>query len=436
MILVVGMARSGVAAARLLKSRGKDVFVTDSGNPQGAEELRGAGIGVETGGHTAELFLTAEEIVVSPGVPPDIPQIQAARVKGVPIVSELEVASRYLQGSVIAITGSNGKTTTTALVGEILRAAGQTVQVGGNIGTAMCGLVETSTPATINVIEVSSFQLDGIRSFRPNAAAVLNVTPDHLDRYAGFSEYRMSKFRIFENQGEGDVAILNKDDSQVVPPPVPLRSKIRYFSRKETLRVGASRIGPSLCLNGEPVMPVSDLRLRGEHNIENVLAAMAIVDGYGVTVGTIAGAIREFRGVEHRLEFVRDVAGVGYFNDSKATNVDSSIKAVNSFASNVIIILGGRDKGAPYEPLVSAMRGRVKHVLLLGEAAERIASAVGSAIPSSRVASLEKAVHESAKLATSGDVVLLSPACASYDMFENYEHRGRVFKQAILELPA
>lgn len=435
MIVVVGMARSGVAAARFLKSRGRDVFVTDSGRPEGANELRAAGIGVETGGHTTDLFLTAEEIVLSPGVPPDIPPIQAARLKGVPIVSELEVASRYLRGSIIAITGSNGKTTTTSLVGEILKAAGQTIQVGGNIGAAMCGLVETSTPATINVIEVSSFQLEGIRSFRPDAAAVLNVTPDHLDRYAGFDEYRMTKFRIFENQREGDFAILNKDDCQVVPSPVPIRSQIRYFSRQETLTAGASRVGASLCLNGEPVVSVSDMRLRGDHNIENVLAAMALVDGYGVATATLARTIREFRGVEHRLEFVRSLAGVEYFNDSKATNVDSSLKAVNSFERNVIIILGGRDKGAPYEPLVSAMRGRVKHVLLLGEAAGKIGSVIGSAIPSSRVASLETAVRDAARIATPGDVVLLSPACASYDMFANYEHRGRVFKQAVLELP-
>jgi UDP-N-acetylmuramoylalanine--D-glutamate ligase len=435
MILVVGMARSGVAAARLLKSRGRDVFVTDSGKPEGASELRAAGIRVETGGHTADLFLTAEEIVLSPGVPPDIPPIQAARAKGVPVVSELEVASRYLRGSIIAITGSNGKTTTTTLVGEILKAAGRTVQVGGNIGAAMCGLVETSTPATINVIEVSSFQLEGIRNFHPNAAAVLNVTPDHLDRYAGFDEYRRTKFRIFESQREGDVAILNKDDPQVVPSPVPIRSQIRYFSRLEKLTAGASRVGPSLCLNGEPVLPVSDMRLRGDHNIENVLAAMTLVDGYGITSASLARTIREFRGVEHRLEFVRSLEGVEYFNDSKATNVDSSLKAVNSFERNVIIILGGRDKGAPYEPLVSAMRGRVKHVLLLGEAAGRIGLAIGSAIPSSRVTSLETAVRDAARIATPGDVVLLSPACASYDMFVNYEHRGRVFKQAVLELP-
>ena len=436
MILVVGMARSGVAAARLLKNRGKDVFVTDSGNPKGVEELRSAGIRHETGGHTLDLFLAAEEIVLSPGVPPDIAPMQAARKHGVPIVSELELASRYLQGSIIAITGSNGKTTTTTLVGEIMKASGSKVQVGGNIGTAMCGLVETSTRETVNVIEVSSFQLEGIRSFRPNTAAVLNVTPDHLDRYAGFAEYRMAKFRIFENQQASDFAVLNKDDAQIVPPPVPISSTVRYFSRKEVLSVGASRNAQTLCLNGKAVVPVSDVRLRGEHNIENVLAAMAIVDGYGVSVPTLAAAIKEFRGVEHRIEFVRELNGVQYFNDSKATNVDSTIKAVDSFERNLIVILGGRDKGSPYEPLVAAMTGRVKHVLLIGESAERIGAAIGAAIPTRRAASLEDAVGQAAALSAPGDTVLLSPACASYDMFENYEHRGRVFKQAVQELGA
>jgi len=430
------MARSGVAAARLLKSRGGDVFVTDSGTPEGAEALRASGIGAETGGHTPQLFLSAAEIVLSPGVPPNIPPLQAARKRGIPIVSELEVASRYLQGKIVAITGSNGKTTTTTLVGEILRKGGRRVQVGGNIGTAMCGLVDTSTPETINVVEASSFQLEGIQSFRPDTAALLNITPDHLDRYAGFVEYRLAKFRIFENQRESDVAVLNRDDPQVVPPPVMLNSKVRHFSRKSEVRDGASRAGQMLCLNGDPVVSVSEVQLKGEHNIENILAAMAVVDGYGVPASSLADAIREFRGVEHRIEFVREVAGVRYFNDSKATNVDSSIKAIESFDGNLFVILGGRDKGAPYEPLSAAMKGRVKHVLLLGEAADRIAVAFGAAIPLSRVATLEEAVTRAASLAVPGDIVLLSPACASYDMFENYEHRGRTFKRAVEELPS
>jgi len=435
MIVVVGMARSGLAAARLLQSRGEDVFVSDAGSPKSTAELDALGIPWESGKHTVERFLAADEIVVSPGVPSDISPLVAARSKGLPIVSELEVASRYLKGEVFAITGSNGKTTTTTLVGQILKKSGGHVQVGGNIGTAMCSLVDTSTMDTVNVIEVSSFQLDGIRKFRPHVAALLNITPDHLDRYPDFAAYRASKFRIFENQREQDVAVLNADDPQVSPPPVQIRARRqRFFSRKQRTESGAFRAGGTLYLNGEPVMPEADVRLRGQHNIENVLAAMAITADYGVSTDALASAIREFRGVEHRIEFVAVVNGIEFFNDSKATNVDSAIKAVESFERGLILILGGKDKGAPYDPLIEAMQGKVKHVLLIGEASEKIAAAIGKRFPYSRAVSMDDAVKRADDAATTGDVVLLSPACASFDMFENYEHRGREFKKAVQEL--
>ena len=434
MILVVGMARSGLAAARLLKSRGEDVFVSDAGSPRTTAELDSLGIPWESGKHTTARFLSAAEIVVSPGVPSDIAPLVAARAQGIPIVSELEVAWRYLKGDVIAITGSNGKTTTTTLVGEILKAAGRIVQVGGNIGTAMCGLVDSSTAHTVNVIEVSSFQLDGIRKFRPHTAAILNITPDHLDRYAGFAAYRASKFRIFENQVESDTAVLNRDDPQVYPPDVPIRARQSLFSRKESTTAGAYRAAGSLYLNGQVVMEAADVRLRGEHNIENVLASLAITAGYGISPDTLAKAIRDFRGVEHRIEYVAALRGIEFFNDSKATNVDSTIKAVESFDRGLILILGGKDKGAPYEPLLEAMQGKVKHVLLIGEAAEKISKAIGKQFASSRVETMADAVRRGVEIGASGDVVLLSPACASFDMFENYEHRGREFKRAVQEL--
>jgi UDP-N-acetylmuramoylalanine--D-glutamate ligase len=434
MRVVVGMARSGVAAARLLHSRGESVFVTDGGKPQASAELDALGIPWEAGQHTISRFLSADEIVVSPGVPLNIPPLEAARQKGVPIVSELELASRYLQGDVIGITGSNGKTTTTTLVGEILKAAGKTVQVGGNIGTAMCGLVETSTPSTINVIEVSSFQLDAIVKFRPHVAALLNITPDHLDRYADFAAYRKSKFRIFENQQDTDIAVLNRDDAQVFPPPVTIRARQHFFSRTDGIADGAFRFGGMLYLNGTAVMAASDVRLRGEHNIENVLASLVITSSYSVPSSTLTAVISEFRGVEHRIEYVATVRGVSFYNDSKATNVDSAIKAVSSFDHNLILILGGRDKGASYASLVQAMRGRVKHILVIGEAAGKIAAEVGKKFPMTSVSSLEDAVRQGASLGEPGDTVLLSPACASFDMFENYEHRGRVFKKSVQEL--
>ena len=429
------MARSGVAAARLLHSRGESVFVTDSGKPRASAELDALGIPWEGGKHTVAKFLQADEIVVSPGVPLNIPPLQAAGKKGVPIISELELASRYLKGDIIGITGSNGKTTTTTLVGEILKAAGKTVQVGGNIGTAMCGLVDTSTPLTINVIEVSSFQLDAIVTFRPRVAALLNVTPDHLDRYADFAAYRRSKFRIFENQTDADIAVLNRDDANVYPPPEGLRARRHYFSRTDGIADGAFRFGGMLYLNGQAVMASSDVRLRGEHNIENVLASMAITSTYGVRSSTLTSVISEFRGVEHRIEYVASVRGVTFFNDSKATNVDSAIKAVDSFDHNIILILGGRDKGAPYEPLIEAMKGKVRHVLLIGEASAKIAAAIDNRFPVTQVLSLEDAVREGATIGEPGDVVLLSPACASFDMFDNYEHRGSMFKKAVQELP-
>jgi UDP-N-acetylmuramoylalanine--D-glutamate ligase len=428
------MARSGVAAARLLHSRGESVFVTDSGKPQSTEQLDDLGIRWEAGKHTTARFLRADEIIVSPGVPLNIPPLEAARQKGVPIISELELASRYLQGDIIGITGSNGKTTTTTLVGEILKAAGRTVQVGGNIGTAMCSLVETSTPGTINVIEVSSFQLDAIAAFRPRVAALLNVTPDHLDRYADFSAYRSAKFRIFENQRGTDSAVLNRDDANVFPPPVNLRARQQYFSRTDGVADGAFRFGGMLYLNGNAVMAASDVRLRGEHNIENVLASMAITGNYGVSSSTLTAVIGEFRGVEHRIEFVATVRGIAFYNDSKATNVDSAIKAVTSFDQKVILILGGRDKGASYDPLVEAMQGRVKQVLVIGEASAKIASAIGNKIPLALSTSLEDAVRHAASMGEPGDTVLLSPACASFDMFHNYEHRGCVFKKSVQEL--
>ena len=432
MVLIVGMARSGVAAAKLLQSRGKSVFATDSGNAALRSELDNIGIPYETGGHTTERFLEAEEIVMSPGVPLDIPPLEAARRKGIPIVSEIEVAFRYIQGEVVAITGSNGKTTTTTLIGEVLNTTGRPVQVGGNIGTAMSSLVDSSSPTTINVVEVSSFQLDGIRNFRPRVAVLTNITPDHLDRYADFIAYRASKFRIFENQNSSDFAIRNRDDGEVYPPASAGAARQRFFSQRQIVEDGAYRSGETLYLDGKPVMPAADVPLRGTHNIDNVLAAMTVADCYGVSAESMSETIRKFRGVEHRIEFVATLNGVQFFNDSKATNVDSAIKAVESFDGNIIMILGGQDKGSPYSPLIDAMIPRVKLAVLIGAAADKIAAAIGDRLPVVRAASMADAARLGLESGKPGDVVLLSPACASFDMFDNYEHRGKVFKEAVL----
>jgi UDP-N-acetylmuramoylalanine--D-glutamate ligase len=424
MVLVVGMARSGIAAARLLQTQGIPVYVSDSGRGTAARELDEAGIHYESGQHTGRIFLEAEEIVVSPGVPLDIEPLRAAREKGIPVISELELAFRYLKGDMVAVTGSNGKTTTTTLIGEMMKTTGRPVQVGGNIGTALSRLVDTSTSRTINVVEVSSFQLDGIRTFRPNVGVLLNITPDHLDRYTDFQAYRASKFRLFENQRASDVAVLNRDDPQVYPPLEPLPSTIRTFSRK-------SITGNALRIDGETIMRVDEIPLRGAHNVENVLAALTAAGCFSIDPEVMAETVRQFKGVEHRIEFVRKIRGVEFYNDSKATNVDSAIKAVESFEKNVLIILGGKDKGSSYDPLIEAMKGRVKHVLLIGAAAATIDKAIGGAFPQTLVGSMQDAVGKSLDIAAPGDIVLLSPACASFDMFDNYEHRGRVFKEAV-----
>ncbi len=431
MILVVGMARSGIAAARLLKSQGHSVFVTDSGTPSATADLDSMGIPYETGGHTASQFLNAEEIILSPGVPMDIQPLKAARKKGVPIISEIELAHRFIKGDVVAITGSNGKTTTTTLIGELMRATERPVQIGGNIGVAMTSLVDTSTEGGISVVEVSSFQLDAIKTFRPRVGVLLNITPDHLDRYDDFQAYRSSKFRLFENQTASDAAVLNSDDPQVYPPPKEIRSELFRFSQKQPVERGAHRRGSDLFMNGSRVMSVDEIPLRGSHNVENVLAAMVVAGLYKVPPRTIAETVKRFRGVEHRIEYVADINGIQFYNDSKATNVDSAIKGIASFDGNLMIVLGGKDKGASYAPLVAAMSGRVKHVLLIGAAAGKISDAIGDFFPKTRISSMDEAVEKAIALGRPGDVLLLSPACASFDMFDDYEHRGRMFKDAV-----
>lgn len=432
MIAVVGMARSGLAAARLLVDRGFDVWATDSSPaPALGEEFLKLGVPFEVGLHSADRLLEAEEIVLSPGVPPDIEPIQAARDGGVPVVSELELASRYLSGDVVAITGSNGKTTTTALVGHILGLGKRHVEIGGNIGRATSDMVRHSTPDTINVIEVSSFQLEGIRSFRPRVALLLNVTPDHLNRYSDFEAYRRTKFRLFENQNETDLAILNRSDPQVFPPPMRLRARQRLFGPSPA-EDGAGLDGDILTLNGRPVLPAGDVPLRGRHNLENVLAAILVADFYEFVPSLIAEGVRRFKAVPHRLETVAVIEGVEYVNDSKATNVDSAVKAVQSFEREIVLIAGGVDKGTGFADLADALSGRARALITLGAAASNIEAEVGGRIPVRRAANMAEAVSIAREIARSGDVVLLAPACASFDMYANYEERGTDFRNAVL----
>jgi len=360
-----------------------------------------------------------------------------AHVAGVPVWSEIELAWRYLRGKLVAITGSNGKTTTTSLVAHILESAGIPILVGGNIGTPLIGLVERSMDTTVTVAEVSSFQLETIEAFRPEIGVLLNLTPDHLDRHASFADYAAAKMRLFENQLERDIAILNADDPEVTKR-MPAKSHVYWFSRQKRVAEGAFLADDQIMFRHEgaetPIARHSDIPLRGEHNVENVLAACAAAYLAGAAPSAIASGVKSFRGVEHRLEFAGEIGGVNFYNDSKATNVDAALKAIEAFPGPLIVILGGRDKGSPYTPLAEPLRTRARAAVLIGESSEKIAHDLGDAPPAIQAGTLERAVEIAMERAQPGDVVLFAPACSSFDQFENYEQRGRIFKQLVAQL--
>jgi UDP-N-acetylmuramoylalanine--D-glutamate ligase len=442
-VLVVGLGRSGVASALFLKARGARVTVSDA---KSGDELRNEipalldhGITVETGGHGERTFREQDLIVVSPGVPVDAPLLQQARALGEMVIGEIELAAQFLPGPIVAITGSNGKTTTTTLTGEILTAGGLPTLVGGNIGTPAISLAERATRETAIVLEVSSFQLETIQTFRPKIAVVLNVTPDHLDRHRTFEAYVDAKARMFENQRGDDFAVLNEDDATCVEMAARTKAQVFWFSRLKEVTQGAwVSDGKILFRDGSgeksqrEVMQVSEIPLKGAHNLENVLAAVCAGALMGCAPEKIRRAVREFKAVEHRLEFVATIGGVDYYNDSKATNVDATIKALESFPANIHLILGGKDKGSDYAVLNELLRQRVKRVYTIGAAAEKIESQIGPAkVEIVRALTLENAVRKANAVAVAGDVVLLAPACASFDQFKSYEHRGQVFKEVV-----
>jgi UDP-N-acetylmuramoylalanine--D-glutamate ligase len=443
-VLVVGLGRSGVASALFLKSQGARVTVSDTKSEDQLREeiprLLDQGVAVETGGHGERTFRDQDLIVVSPGVPSDTEAISQARALGQPVIGEVELAFSFLRGTVVAITGSNGKTTTTTLVGEILKAAGFETLVGGNIGTPAISLVSKSTPATVSVLEVSSFQLETIIRFRPKVAVVLNVTPDHLDRHRTFRAYVDAKARIFENQQGDDFAVLNYDDPTCRELARRTAAEVVWFSRQAQLPEGAflQEHGIRFRRQGaeQEIMPIEAIPLKGSHNVENVLAAVSAGRLMDCEPGTIRAAVEKFKAVEHRLEYVATVRGVEYYNDSKATNVDATIKALEAFPGNIHLILGGKDKGSDYTVLRDLLRQRVKRVYTIGSAAEKIQSETQEVVKVIPSGTIEVAIQEAAESAEPGDVVLLAPACASFDQFQNYEHRGRVFKQLVHGLSA
>lgn len=435
-VLVVGMARSGLAAAELLAARGARVLATDL-KPLaslGEAASRLARLGVEFLPQSAEVFHRAELIVVSPGVPCHLALLEDARRRGVPVIGEIELAGRFLQGPIVGVTGSNGKTTTTALVGHLLRAAGIAAQVGGNIGEAACGLVATSRPEQWNVLELSSFQLETIERFRAAIAVALNVTPDHLDRHRDFATYTAAKARLFETQTADDFAVLNADDVTCQQWGGRSRAQVYWFSLQRQVSTGMHLESGRLWFQGVPFLEARRIPLRGRHNIENTLAAACAAHLAGAALPAIAAAVETFPGVEHRLEFVRRVRGVDYFNDSKATNVDATLKALEAFDGGLWVILGGKDKGAPYTPLAALLQAKARGVLLIGAAAPIIAAQLRGAAPLFDCGVLEEAVRAAAAQAAPGDTVLLAPACASFDQFDNYEQRGRVFKHLVHQL--
>ena len=442
-VLVVGLGKSGVASALFLEKRGARVTVSDAKSPDQLRHeiplLLDHGITVETGQHSERTFRDQDLIVISPGVPFDVPQLVQARALGIPVIGEVELASRFLKGQIVAITGSNGKTTTTTLAGEIIAASGGNVLVGGNIGTPAITFVETSTDDTWVVLEISSFQLETVESFHPRIAVVLNVTPDHLDRHHSFEKYASAKSRIFENQNANDFAVLNADNPPCVAMAAATKASVFWFSRLQEVTSGAfvreGRIVWRDSHGDREIMPAKEISLKGAHNLENVLAAVCVGMLAGVEPAQIRRAVSEFKAVEHRLEFVATVRGVEYYNDSKATNVDATIKALESFPGRIHLILGGKDKGSDYSVLNALLKARVKRVYTIGAAAAKIESQVrGTEIAS--VGTLEAAVKRASESAGAGDVVLLAPACASFDQFDSYEHRGRTFKELVGQLAA
>jgi len=488
--LVVGIARSGIAASRLLVSRGAIVIANDlkdeseldklsvldhvAGNVLGPElgnvldpgsskrrdsesgnvldELRKLGVMLSLGSHPESLFKNADLIVLSPGVPADLAPLEVARRAGIEIISEPELAGRFLRGRMIGVTGSNGKTTVTTLIGELMRAAGADVMVGGNIGKPLTALVERSNDSTWTVAELSSFQLEMIDTLRVHIAAVTNITPDHLDRHGSFENYVRAKHRIFLNQTDDDWAVLNGQDQGVdeMVTKLGVPSKRVYFSSTGNETLGRARAGvyvrsgsvfTTMITDDESevdVLRVDEVPLPGMHNVENVMTALAAtICAMGTRrneLPALVDAIKRFKGVEHRIEYVAEIDGVKFFNDSKATNVDSTVKALQAFHRNIIVILGGKDKDSDYTLLRPLIRERVKRIVLIGAASDKIAAQLRGDAPMTRAGSMEEAVLKSMEVAASGDTVLLAPACASFDMFENFEHRGKVFKQAVNRL--
>jgi UDP-N-acetylmuramoylalanine--D-glutamate ligase len=435
-VVVVGAGKTGLAVAKFCAERNAHVTLTDKREIP-VEEIRG--VEWELGGHRAETFLAADLIVVSPGVP-KLPELEAARKKGIPITGEIELAAKFIQAPIVAVTGTNGKSTVTALAGEIAKQTGKPTFVGGNLGTPL--ITAVGTPAAslkgIVVVELSSFQLETCEQFHPRAAALTNLTPDHLDRYASLDDYGRAKLRIAQRMAGTDVLVVNADDPWIVDAVRPLEShmNVAWFSTRKRERMRAFLDGNDLVQSlegGDFRVPFGEMNLIGRHNCANALAAILLMSESGLAgFPPVSAGLKSFQPLPHRMQLVGEKRGVRFYDDSKATNVDSVVAGIDGFPVRFVLIAGGRDKGGSYAPMVAALKSNpCIEVVLIGEAADKIDAAIAGAVPTSRARTLEDAVKRGAERTQSGDAVVLSPACSSYDMFQNYEHRGRAFRAAV-----
>ena len=439
-ILVVGFARSGLSATNFLLERGGRITITDTKTEEELKDYLSQLIMPPTlslGGHRIKNFLDADFIVISPGVPSNLPELLKASEGNIPIYSEVELAYRFLKGKIIGVTGSNGKTTTTTLIGELFKRASRDCVVAGNIGSPLIQWIETSAASTqpTFVVELSSFQLENIQEFKCDIALILNVSPDHQDRYDQFEDYLQAKEQIFLNQTDEDYAVINADNPFTVKMASRRPARVLLYSRMQNLKEGVFvRDGSIQVIWGgqeDSLIPVDEIRLRGKHNLENLLAATAAGYLSGLDREVMIETFRSFAGVEHRLEWVRELSGVTFYNDSKATNMDSAAQALQAFTEPLIVIMGGKDKGANFGVLRPWVSDRVRLLILLGTAADKISDSLGAHVATVRAQDMEQAVELAFEKASSGDVVLLSPGCASFDMFDDFEHRGRVFKESV-----
>lgn len=434
---IIGAARSGVAAAEVILNRGGIPFVSDNGQVKDVsllQKLQSLGIEHEIGGHSDKIY-DCEFMIVSPAVPSESDIILNAKARGIIVWPEIELAYHLCKGKIIGITGSNGKTTTTALVGKILEDAGMKTFICGNIGTPFIGITEQVQYDGWAVVELSSFQLEMIESFRPNIAVFLNLTPDHLDRHKNIENYAAAKMRIFENQGDNDIAVVNHDDELLHTLSNQIPSYINWFSTRQNIESGVWGIpGEGVYVGQREIMKADDIKIKGEHNLSNSCAAIAAALGAGVPEENIIETLKSFAGVEHRLEPVRLIGGVSFINDSKGTNVDSVYWALKAVSAPVILIAGGKDKDGDFSALNDMISKKARLVVLIGKASDKIEATWKGLVRCVRATTMEDAVRVSYKEAKPGDTVLLSPGCASFDMFDNYEHRGKVFKQAVEDL--